>query len=194
MKSLIPFVCFLLLFSGCATEQYYYDMDSSADFNAYKTFAWYAHQPETYKNPGFDNQILESNIKNYTSGELKRRGFKVDLDSPDVVFDYTLMIEKKNRQEQQPIYAHPYNYGYYNPYRPLQDPYSYPNYITGYQTVNIPYNEGTLIINMIDHRTNRLVWRGWSVATVTDEMTYESELHLDIMKIMQKFPRQISPR
>lgn len=178
----------ILFLTSCSVYKIASDKDSTIDFSKYKTFAWYAKNPQSFKNSQFDNQIIESNIKNYVSAELKKRGMTVNVDNPDVLLDYSLMIENKTEQAQNPIYSHPYNYGYYNPYRPMANQYIYSSTIIGYKTTNVPYKEGTLTISMVDKSNNRVVWRGWSEGTLTDAQSYESDLHNDIHKILKKYP------
>lgn len=189
MKYNMIIACMVLSFISCSTEQIFTDKDQQVDFKQYQTFAWYARPVNEPAQAGFDNQILESNIKNYTSAELKLRELKVDIDSPDLIMDYQLMVKQKMQREQVPIYNnHPYNYGFYNPYRPYAPNYYYAPQILGYQTEEIPYTEGTLIVTATDRKSNRIVWRGWSVGTVVDEQTYENDLQRDIQKIMKNFP------
>ncbi|MCU0355344.1 MAG: DUF4136 domain-containing protein [Cytophagales bacterium] len=187
MKPLLCALCIAALLFGCAPA-IYSDQDSGADFSRYKTFAWYAKPPQGFKNQKFDNQIVESNVKNYASAELKARGFTVQVDTPDVLLDYEVNVAHKTEQVSNPVYSHPYNYTYYNPATRSYGLATAPSYVMGYQTQNVPYEEGTLTIVMIDRRTNRLVWKGWSDGTVSDEQTYESELLSDIHRIFKKFP------
>jgi Domain of unknown function (DUF4136) len=185
---LLSFIFYITIaLSGCAPA-IYSDQDSGADFSRYKTFAWYAKPTQNFKSQRFDNQIVESNVKNYASTELKARGFTVQVDTPDVLLDYEVAVERKTEQVSNPVYSHPYNYTYYNPATRSYGMATTPSYVMGYQTQNVPYEEGTLTIMVIDRRTNRLVWKGWSDGTVSDEQTYESEIVSDIHRIFKKFP------
>src|SRR4051812_40314050 len=116
----IFFLCgALFLFASCATLDIYSDYDRSVNFNSYKTFAWIPNPDQPYQNSKFNNRIIESNIKNYASQEMQIMGYKVDVDSPDLMIQYSLMIEKKTTDVQTPVYSndipppyfnHPYNY------------------------------------------------------------------------------------
>lgn len=57
-----------------------------------------------------------------------------------------------------------------------------------YQQQQVTYDEGTLLVDVIDRKANQLIWRGWSVGTLTDEAALESELQGDIRKIFKKYP------
>lgn len=187
---------FLLLLSGCAVG-IYSDRDVSTDFTRYKTFAWYHKSASQLKNNGFNNQIIESNIKNYASAEMKLRGYVVDVDSPDVLLDYDIMLEEKIDHQEVPVYSHPYNYMYYPTVYGMRGRGRMPGvaymasqvpYVVGYKSVDVPYEEGTLVLMAIDRKTNKLVWKGWAQETVTDEQSYEYELQGNIHKVFKKYP------
>ena len=207
----------LFVISACSTSEIYSDQDESANLAHYKTFAWYPTPIEDFKNDNFNNQIIENNIKRNATNFLIEKGYVKETDSPDVIFEYHIMVEKKTRQEQQPIYNNsnttlnnPYaysnpgiyrnpnnyrNYGNYDPYwrGNTYNPYNAYNnapYIIGYKTVNIDYQEGTLTISAIDRITNRLVWRGWSIGTIVDPVDYGLQIQKDLPKIFKSFPDQ----
>lgn len=191
----------ILLLSSCAATSISSDYNRSLDFKAYKTFAWLpkTHDP---KNDGpFDNQIVETNIKNLGSGELKSRGYKVDVDEPDLLIDFYIDVANKVDHVTTPVYGYSYNYngnfaGAYN-----NNMYSYRNsyynnnsyintapVVVGYNTQDVPYEQGTLTILIIERKTNTLVWKGWSVGTVTDESSFEYELPSDMRRLFKEFP------
>jgi len=60
--------------------------------------------------------------------------------------------------------------------------------VVGYNTQQVPYTEGTLVIEVIDRKTNQLVWKGWSVGTLNNEEDLEQQLPKDIRKIFTKYP------
>jgi hypothetical protein len=188
----------LNLFS-CASSEIFTDSDTSVNISRYQSFAWYPVSNEELANNAFNNQIIENNIKTEASSLIQQKGYVANIDSPDIIFEYHIMVEKKIRQEQQPIYNNnPYNYrnmGNYNPnWRGpnLNNINNFNNapYIIGYKTLDIPYEEGTFTINGIDRRTNRLVWRGWAVGTIVDPMQYEDDIKRDIQRIFKNFPLQ----
>jgi len=41
---------------------------------------------------------------------------------------------------------------------------------------------------VIDRKSNKLVWRGWSVGTVTNPQSFEKELPKTIHKIFARYP------
>lgn len=186
----------ILYITACATSQIYTDKDDSVNLSAYRSFAWYPTPNEELQNSAFNNQIIEGNVKTAATKALTLKGYRPDIDTPDLVFEYHIMVEKKVQQEQQPVYSSPYNYRYYGSYDPYwrgpvyNGVYTNAPYIVGYKTVDIPYEEGTFTINAIDRKTNRLVWRGWAIGTLTDPEQYEDDLKKSIERIFKKFPSQ----
>ena len=211
-KNLLLISGFLIVIAtleSCAPTTIYSDYSRTIDFKSYSTFAWLPKNYDTIHNPDFDNAIVENNIKNLASGEMKARGYRIDVGEPDVLLDFHIDLADKVQHISTPIYGHPYNYNNYNPY---QSPYvnnmytnrnsyynnnSYINnnntVIVGYQNQDIPYEQGTLTIIMIDRKSNQLIWKGWSVGTVTNEQNFEYELPSDIRRLFKQFPVPILP-
>jgi hypothetical protein len=194
-----------ILFTGCATFDIYSDYDHAVDFRSYKTYAWLPNPDKPYKNKRFNNQIMEGNVKNYAGKEMEMLGYRIELDSPDLLLEYNFMIEKKTSTVETPIYSnqvpiypypyapYPYNYRlhtdpFYDRYHRYSYGYAPPPYIIGYKTDQIPYKEGTLTISVIDRKDNKLIWRGWSVSTVTNPESYSKDLPKILHDIFAKYP------
>jgi hypothetical protein len=183
-----------LIIAACSTATTFSDRDRSANFSTYKTFAWLPNPVDSFNNELFSNEIIETNIKNYVNKEMQDRGYTIDIDSPDLILEYNVDLERKNRVETAPMYQYPYNYNWsYNPnydryfgYRfgskPTPAPYE------SYTTSEIPYNEGTLNISVIDRKTNKLVWRGWSTGTIIDATSYRTNIERDIHAMFLEYP------
>jgi hypothetical protein len=191
---------FLLIFisTGCSSVQIFSDFDRTADFSKYKTYAWLP-KSDSIQDLFHDNPIMEKNLKFYVNNEMTARGYKVDINYPDLLIEYHTMIERKQQIVNNPVYSNPAN-TYYGPYpynrynRPY--PYGFNNtpYITGYTTQVIDYNEGTLVIDVIDRKQNQHIWRGWSVGTVSDMNNLETVIEKDIKRIFKKYPLSVPQR
>ncbi len=92
-----------------------------------------------------------------------------------------------------PVYT---NYSYYRPgfyVGPYYRNYIYNNYFTvpriaGNGIQQVPYKEGTIVIDLIDRRTNEIVWRG-RAEDVVDPNNLDEELRLYVNAIFEKFPK-----
>lgn len=193
MKKTFAVLLCCLLAAACSNNVVYSDYDHSIDFRAYKTFAWLPNPVDAYSNGMYNNQIVEHNVKNYGTEEMNMRGYQVDTTGPDLLLEYSLNIQRKERTEETPLYAYPYNYSWYN--YPYYDPYhrymygrAPAPYIYGYKTEKIKYSEGTLTISVIDRKQNRLIWRGWNVEPISDPDLFKTNLRADIRDIFKRFP------
>jgi len=61
-------------------------------------------------------------------------------------------------------------------------------YIVGSQITKHDFNEGTLILDIVDRRTNELVWRGWSRETLGSPEDFERNLSAQITDIVARMP------
>jgi hypothetical protein len=73
--------------------------------------------------------------------------------------------------------------------------YSYPRYPYGGwyggQVDVYQYNEGTLIVDIVDAKTNQLVWRGTATKTIDESASpeqREANLKEVVSRIFEKYP------
>jgi hypothetical protein len=52
----------------------------------------------------------------------------------------------------------------------------------------VPYREGTLIIDIIDRKEQRLVWRGWSEQSLEGVADFENSVSSRVWDILARFP------
>ena len=98
--------------------------------------------------------------------QLTNRGMVLDTVNPDCLFTYTLILNKTYTygQEPPPVYAPQSNAGplpgqydmYY--YVPASTAYYNPALYQGTMQVTT-FRDGTLVIDMIDRKQNKIVWR-----------------------------------
>lgn len=174
-----------LLFASCSVTTHVETADG-VNLDNYKTFGW-ANVKGERKKDNADNDIVDNNIKNAISKQLENRGWNETAQSPDVILDYCVMVEKKKNRISEPVYSYPYTHYYYNGWRHRRGYMYYPNDLLGYRTYNIPFKEGTLIVNMVDAKTNKLIWQGSARSEVSSKMVTSDEMQTDVMSIFKKF-------
>lgn len=205
---------FCLIKCGVYSE-IYSEYDHSADFSKYKTFAWLPDsgitaRKDSFRNTAYDNDVIRNNAKNYISHQLVDRGLKIQVDSPDALFQLILLNEKKQRivTDFPAYYPGPYYYGtyrhfpyyfggrtYYPYYYPYYDYYTYygwgcsnfycnDNIYTYRQT----YVKGTITINMFDRKQKKLLWTASAEGNIYDPAVIKEEVDPAIRKMMKTFP------
>lgn len=79
-------ITILLQLVACASSQVYADKDETIDFTKYKTFAWFPSAAFNY-GQGFNNEIIDNNIKLFASQEATKIGLTGDTAAPDLLFE-----------------------------------------------------------------------------------------------------------
>jgi hypothetical protein len=152
----------------------------------YKTFAWTSIDG-TMDSGHVSNEIVDNNIRNAISTELERNGWKESNQDPDVLLDYNVMVDKIDKVETEPVYSYPNTFYYYNR-RLKRIGYIYtPSHLRGYNTYNVPFNQGTLTVNMIDAKTNKLIWQGWSQREINNSNITTRDAQNNVKSIFKKF-------
>jgi Domain of unknown function (DUF4136) len=174
----------VMVFTGCDTTTHI-EVARGINFQNYKTFGW-TNDSVVKKAGRVDNDIVDNNIKNSIGAELEKKGWQEADLQPDVLLDYNVMVEKGVRRESEPLYSYPYSGYYYNSYRRRLGYYYTPSFFGGYRSYNVPFKEGTLTVNMIDARTNKLIWQGWAKGDVTSTNVTTQEAEADVRSIFKK--------
>ncbi|MCW3106168.1 MAG: hypothetical protein JWQ09_674 [Segetibacter sp.] len=178
-------IVFFLCATGCSVTSHV-ETAPGVNFNNYKTFGWVNINGEK-KEDLADNDIVDNNIKNAISMELQSKGWKETNQNPDVILDYNVMVEKEVRQASEPVYNYPFTNYYYNRWHHSRGYIYYPNNLMGYHTYNIPFKQGTLTVNMIDTKTNKLIWQGSAQGDVSSKIVTTNEMQADVKSIFKKF-------
>ena len=181
-----------LFFASCSVSTHI-ETAAGVNFSNYKTFGWANGSGEIVEDSA-DNDIVDNNIKNAISKQLESKGWKETNQNPDVILDYNVMVEKGVRQASQPVYNYPlYNYNYpfthyyYNSWRHRMGYMYYPSDLMRYHTYNVPFKEGTLTVNMIDAKTNKLIWQGSAKGDVSSKTVTTQEMATDVKSIFNKY-------
>jgi hypothetical protein len=175
----------LLLFfvvPGCSSVNVDYDYDPVADFAAIHTYGWgqaSSVDDELARNPLLKKRIIAS-IDNY----LQNRGFKkVESGQADVLVVIQAMVKEKMRVTD---WGGPR--GYY------RDPWYNPWWGAGAYGSRVDisyYQEGTLVIDIVDNSKKELIWRGLGrgiVSSHRDKKKQQAAVDTYVQEILNNFP------
>jgi hypothetical protein len=174
MKILIALtVTFLLFFSACSSVKVTTDYNPQNDFTKYKSFKLYEGKPlpndALTKNP-----LIKKRVESAVSKNLIGKGFnKVDDAADFIVFPHSGVKEKMR--------VDTYGYGWYDPW---WGPYG------GYTNVSY-YEEGSLVIDIVDTDKKELSWRGIGTRTIktfSDPNEMQQIIDETVTKILTDFP------
>jgi hypothetical protein len=166
-KYLIVIAVFLLLVACFSPTNNLYQSEKTkgVDFKKYKTYAWLATKDTAYTKMA-SRKTVEGALASAVILQLSKRGMQLDTLNPDCLFTYDLVLNKTYQvgQEPPPVYAPQSNPGtlpgQYNMYYyvPSYD-YNYNPGMYGGSMKVTTFRDGTLVIDMIDRKDNKIVWR-----------------------------------
>lgn len=167
-RFLVPAVLTVLTLSvaGRAFDQVHTDYDKKADFSHYKTYSWIKVQTS--------NPLWEQRIKDAVDPEMQAKGFqKVDSGG-----DMALTAVGSTRDQQE-----------YNTFYNGLGPWWWRGFGNEATTTVTTYRIGTLVLDMFDAQSHRLIWRG-TASDMLSEKPSKNEKKLDkvIAKMFEKFP------
>lgn len=168
-----------LLLAGCA-PRVLVEQDSHAPFARYHSFAWVNPPMGPVKDPILDSQILEERVKRAVVAALTARGYVQT--APDKSPDFIVTYHTASRQKIESSGAS-FSFGFVD---------AWP---AGFGSVIVPvgnnvesHEEGTLMLDVLDGKSKRLVWRGWTSDWVRQENYSDKAINEAVRDILAKFP------
>lgn len=183
MKRSIYLALTVLMISGlsaCTSYDYYTAAINKTNLSSYHTFAWMP--PANSGDKRMANSEADAKIKDAATSALVAKGLRLSQRNPDLVVSYTNKVGRGARTTYySPNYyggwggyyggwggfGLGYGFGWGGWYRPYYYAYGAPFAYGGPTYAEKEhFKEGTLIIDLIDPRTRRIVWRGFGVGEV----------------------------
>lgn len=181
-------LCVLSLFSfllvSCSSVAHV-ERDNSVNFSRYHTFAWTNTQSDTVKTKLSD--LTERNLKFAVNEELQKQGWKEDDKRPDILLTYDVAVDRVTQETNNPVYSQPTSRYYYNPYSRRWMSVYYPSEFLGYDRQQREVREGTMTIRMIDAKSDKTVWQGWTTDQVDSRNLTNREIQSSVRSIFRKF-------
>ena len=169
----LPMLLLLIVASSCTSVRVAADYDKNADFNSYKTFAFFKTGIDKAEISDLDKRRILRAIET----ELTAKGF-TKSEKPDLL----VSIFTKERQEVN-VYNNGYGaYGYGWGWSPF-----YSNFNNNVSTST----QGSLYIDLIDAKKKELVWQGkgsGSLNTTSNVDKREARIKEFVAEIMTKYP------
>ncbi len=193
----------VLALAGCATVQARTDYDPEVSLTQLSTYDWVDREADADGDPAVNSPLLERHIQDAVEGELGRLGYrKVTSDTPDFRIAFRVMAEEKSSIDGSHGYQGPYGYPGYS-YRRAYFGYRFRGgrYFTPYYSYSSlryartgrvrEYLRGTLVLDVIDVRTDEVVFRGWARKSLDlDPRPEKLRMYVNdaVEKILEDFP------
>jgi len=177
---------FVLLLASCGTTAHI-EKDDNADFSRYKSFKWIDKDGEGRSDANRNNDLTEQRIRDAVNKELEKTGWKEVKNRPDVLLSYDVLVERGTKESNNPVYTRPFSRVVFNPYTRRYTTIFYPSQFAGYERDERPIKEGTVTISMIDTKTDKTVWQGWTTDEVNSKNLTTREIQNSVRSIFRKF-------
>jgi hypothetical protein len=177
----------ILLLAGCGTTAHF-EKDDTVDFRDYNSFAWLDKDGEGKADRNRTNDLTEQKIRDAVSAEMKRTaGWREVKHRPDVLLSYDVLVERTTKEISSPVYSRPWSRVIFNPYTRRYTTIYYPSQFMGYDRDERPIREGTVTITMIDARTDKTIWQGWTTEELNNRNMSSKEIQAAVRSIFKKF-------
>lgn len=173
MKNRILILLAMALGLSACSSYNYYSVSNKKLNPAYKSFAWLP-EGKSKATKVYDNDIATDKIIEATSTALENRGYTLNTKNPDILIKYTAGVTTTTKEYNEPVYYNApsrlvprvgyargrafYYYAYTNPY---------PVYV-GSEQRHMKVKEGSVMIDLIDRKSGKVIWRGWAEGEVND--------------------------
>ena len=177
MNSMMKSTALLLFFmlSSCCSVRVNTDYDKSANFTAYKTYAFYKTGIDKVEISDLDKKRILRSIDE----AMTAKGF-TKSETPDLWISINTKAEKDVNVNQ--FYAgFGYGWGFgWNPYFGA----SYP--------MTTSSTDGILTIDLIDAKKKELIWQGMGEGYLTQDTNRKDEVIKNfVVKILEQYPPQV---
>lgn len=172
-RLLIPLLVGILAAACSPQIRVYSDADPDYDLWTYRTFDWGQKvKIEEGKNPLHYNELNDKRIKSAVQEQMVMRGYQLTSENPELILHYHIIVDDRSVVSTEP-------YGYH-----------YGPYWMRLQTNVYSYREGTLILDLMDSKTNNLIWRGWAVSAIDeiDPEKVDGLIQKAVSRIFKKYP------
>lgn len=160
------------------------EFDKEFNFTALQRYKWREH-PLVEKHPEVKEytvaaQLIQSNVND----NLMNRNYVPVEGTPD--FYVTYFIVAKSGQDVRSVPAD----GFYPSYAMWPGSwYAWPPYyFTPWETVTTNYVQGILLLDIVDAKSNKLIWRAVVKSKVDDMKTRHEKIAKAVSKALKSFP------
>ena len=177
-RAVIPLVAAgsLWLAASCATMNVNSYASRGSDFRHYRTYNWSPPDTRPTGDPRLDNnRFFDERIRGQVEQELERRGFtKTAPQQADVLVHYHASVSQQID---------------------VRDLDNSRSYCADHDCRPFIYDKGTLFVDLVEPRTNRLIWRGWAEGSVDgvidDQNSMESLIDEAVAKLLARLPSRL---
>lgn len=161
-----------LALSACATTSVGSFVERNIELGHYRTYTWGPADGQATGDPRLDNnEFFEERVQDAVEGHLNVRGFvKTESAVPDLLVHFYANVS----QEVDPD-------GVDRPYATCEE------------CKPFVFDTGTIVVDLVDAHTHRLVWRGWAKGNIDGVVDNQSWMEKRVDETVERILEQLPP-
>lgn len=176
-------VLLTIVLAGCSRVQTSSEMDDGADFAALKTYAWLTEEDPEAIDIRLNDPRIHATVRDAVDQVLTEKGYiKAAKQEADFLVVWFGAIEKKIKRESIEHFYAPYGYGTL---------YREPALRSAASATDFEYEEGTVIIDVLDPETRDILWRGSGSGRLVESQQEQialNNLRRSVKRIVEPLP------
>lgn len=158
----------------------------------YQTFAFLPNTNAEVDNRSYNDEDVNTMVLNAINENLTDEGYRLDRSQPDLLVLVSTKTDSELATDRDAVYAtYPYATGV-TTVAPYYEPYYFYNYsgysnIIGYDYDTYTYEQGTLVVRLVDRQTKETVWKGVATDPIYNETTRRAITQM-VDDIFEEFP------
>lgn len=164
-----------LALGGCATLSVSSYVERGIDVRQYRSFGWDSTEGLYTGDPRLDNnRFFDERVRTAVAAGLAARGFDEAVDAPDLLIRYhasvtqRLAVSRFDRESGA-----------------CENASCRPDV----------YEAGTLVVDLVDRRSRRLIWRGWAEGAIDNvidnQQLMEEKVGEAVGRILERLPQRL---
>jgi hypothetical protein len=193
MKHPVHFLIFAVLtlvMTNCAPRVKSHAVkEKGADLKQYKSYTWAKPGDAEYQ-VTYDKKEAIGFIIQLADEELKKKGFNKTAEQPDAIFIVDTKLEEHVAYTKMPGPNDGFGAGV-----PVYSGGTYGGFSVGYygpvqssQTVEREFLEGSILLEMYDSKTNKLLWRSWTKEQITNNTDINKAIRKTVRRLVGQMP------
>lgn len=182
LTRLIPPLALVLL-AGCSSYSLKYDFDPAANFFGYKSFEWYASSKRGQGRKADEHPLTDKRVRLAVEQQLQAKGYRLDANiEPDFLIAYYPVYQTRRTRTHTSVglggggWRRPWGYGVGTRFGTTQ---------------TRTYKEGTIVLEIVDSKSNQLVWQASAEGALTnldDPQEAQEQISRAVRDMLDRFP------
>ena len=173
--------CSIVTLSACSTMTIELDHDASANFSNLKTYAWVSRAKRDPILTRINDEFVESRVQQAVNSQLATKGYQMQTSgTPDFLVSYYASLRAKLRVRTD-----------YDGYREPSGSLGSSSYAGGTRTRVYDFDQGLLVLDIVDADTKKLMWRGTAKDAVDlswSQQRKTAKISEAVRKMLSQFP------